>query len=99
MTVVNNVSAAITAQNTFTDWLSVGKGRRFSIDIYGTFAATVYLQKTYNGGTTVIDDPTTRTAPYSEISLPLAEGTQYRLGVKTGGFTSGTVSVRLGTDS
>lgn len=99
MTIASNVSATITAQNTFTDWLQVSKGRRFSLDIYGTFVANVYLQKTYDGGLTIIDDPTVRTAPYSEISLPMPEGTQYRIGVKTGGFTSGTVNVRLGTDN
>lgn len=96
MTIASSVTKAVTAENMFSDWLSVDKGQRFSLDIYGTFTANVTLQKTYDGGTTIIDEPTVRTAPYSEISLPLAEGTQYRIGVKTGGFTSGTANVRLG---
>ena len=96
MTISSNVTAAITAENTFTDWLTVDKGQRFSTDVWGTFVGVVTLQKSYDGGTTILDDPTTITAPAAEISLPLAETTNYRIGIKTSGYTSGTANVRLG---
>jgi len=96
MTIASNVTKTITAHNVFSDWLQVDKGQRFSLNIWGTFAAVVTLQKTYDAGTTVLEDEINFTSFSSEISLPQAETAQYRVGVKTGDFTSGTVNVRLG---
>ena len=91
-----NVPKTITAQNTFSDWLTLEPGMRFSLNVWGTFSAVVTLPKTYDGGTTVLDDEINFTSPVNEISLPAPESAQYRIGVKTGDYTSGTVNVRLG---
>lgn len=96
MAVLNKVQKSITAENTFTDWLFVDGGKRFSLNIDGIFSATVTLQKTYDGGVTIYDDEITFISPSNEISLPLAESAEYRIGVKTGNYVSGTVDVRLG---
>jgi len=96
MTVLTRVEKSITAENVFSDWLFVDGGSRFSLNIKGTFVATVTLQKTYDGGITIYDDEITFVKPSSDISLPLSESAQYRIGVLTGNYTSGTVQVRLG---
>lgn len=96
MTVVSRVTKSITAENIFSDWLFVDIGRRFSLNVSGTFIARITLQKTYDGGVTIYNDEVTFTKPTNEISLPLSESAEYRIGVLTGDFTSGTVEVRLG---
>lgn len=92
------VSASITAQNTFTDGLLV-QGKK-TARISGTFSATVSLQYSEDGsnwndaydntGTVV-----TFTTPARFIIEEPAQGIFYRLGVKTGNFTSGTVAVAI----
>lgn len=89
----NVKSAAITAQNTFSDPLRIEAGG-FNLSIWGTFAATVHLQRSFNGGATWLD-VATYTAPVEDVGNEPV-GALYRAGVKTGGFTSGTVNVRLG---
>lgn len=89
----------ITAQNTWTAALDlIGF---FNYSAQGTFAATVTLQRSFDGSTW--EDVDTNTAPFSltgfealapfKFSKPTVS---YRLGVKTGEFTSGSISVRLG---
>ena len=88
------VFKAITAQNTFTDSLVIkGAG---ALTISGTFEATVTLQCSPDDGTTWVDVDTKTAAGRWVLIDPT--GSLYRAGVKTGGYTSGTVNVWLKSD-
>lgn len=91
-----SITKAITAQNTFTEPLSITKsiGDTFNVSIWGTFVASVVLQRSFDNGTTWLDI-VSYTYPIEDIGTE-PEGALYRIGVKTGAFTSGTVNVRLG---
>jgi|2_EtaG_2_1085320.scaffolds.fasta_scaffold72798_1 hypothetical protein len=86
-----NVTAAITAQNTFTDEFQIAG--HFNLSISGTFSATVTVQRSFDNGSTWLDVDTF-TEPYEGVGYD-AEELFYRVGVETGDFTSGTVDVRL----
>ena len=85
----------ITAQNTFTDPMMVNGGDAIQLSIQGTFVATVTVQQSHDSGVNYEDIPdATYTAPAvknGEFTIPVL----VRAGVKTGGFTSGTVVVTL----
>ena len=85
-------SASLTAQNTFTD--AVKLWGDFTLSISGTFVATVTVQRSHDNGVTWrdVDDFTTET----EENGFEPEYVKYRAGVKTGNYTSGTVTVRIG---
>lgn len=93
------VTASITADNTFTDPIrvaGVGGTRSFGVFLSGTFVATVTLQQSVGepGNWT---DVTSYTTPQS-INYDDGLDNQiiyYRIGVKTGGFTSGTIAASL----
>lgn len=87
------VTKSITAQNTFTD--SVQLTGNFNLSISGTFSATVVVQRSTDNSTW--RDVDSFTAATEEVGYE-PEVMWYRAGVKTGGFTSGTVDVRLGYD-
>ena len=84
-------TAAITAQNTFTAGATYNG--HFNLSIWGTFVATVFVQRSFDGGTTWLD-VASYTGPVEDYGFE-QENALYRAGVKTGGFTSGTVNVRL----
>lgn len=91
----------ITAENSFTNALEITG--EFNLSIYGTFSATVTLQRSFDAGTTW-HDVNSWTAPFEGVDTEPALRdygvtpvvAQYRVGVKTGGYTSGTANVRLG---
>lgn len=90
-------TASITAQNTFTDPIVVGEGDYIDVAIAGTFSATVTVQRRrsdYNSNAWN-DMPTTYTAATQTVIGPVASNWEYRIGVKTGDFTSGTAIVAL----
>lgn len=87
------VSADISAQNTFTD--SVRLEGYFNLSLSGTFAATVTVQRSIDNATWA--DVDTFNAGTEEYGFE-PELMWYRVGVKTGDFTSGTVVVRLGRE-
>ena len=87
------VEADITAENTFTDGIYVEDEFNFSIS--GTFSATVTVQRSFDGGSTWRDTDTFTAATETFGSDPGKE-VVYRAGVKTGDFTSGTASIRIG---
>lgn len=86
-------TAAITAQNTFSDPLRLTGA--FNISISGTFAATVTVQRSFDNSTW--HDVNSFTAPFQGTAFE-PEVVWYRAGVKTGGFTSGTANVRVSYD-
>ena len=93
------VTAAVTGENSFTDPIRVtgiDNGRVFSIVITGTWTATVTLQRSV-GEPGDWTDVTTYTANQSTSYDDTLDNQiiYYRLGVKTGGFTSGTANLEL----
>lgn len=92
------VSASVTAENAFTEAITVeGSGNRriFTIVVSGTWVATVRLQRSFDLGSTW-EDVSTKTNGTSTLDDTLDnQDIQYRIGVKTGEFTSGTVEVSL----
>lgn len=88
-----HVTGTLTAENTFTDALAVFKGSA-NLSISGTFSATATLQRSFDGGSTYLDVTTYTEAAERVFDEP--EGALYRVGVKTGAYTSGSVVVRIG---
>lgn len=74
-------------------------GRAFNISLWGTFVATVQLERSFDGGTTWL--PLTAagtqlyvwTAPASELAQDDEYGVRYRLNCTA--YTSGTVNYRI----
>lgn len=85
------VTKEISAENTWSDPINV-KGR-FDLSISGTFSATVTVQRSFDGGSSwaAVD---TFTAPIETFGEQPSYST-YRVGVATGDYTSGTVTVSL----
>lgn len=97
------VTASITAQNTGTAMISpFGQGLPqnnanfgyLNLSISGTWSATVWLQRTFDNGTTWLDVKS-YTANAQEAVEDYEKAVKYRLFVKTGGFSSGTIALRL----
>lgn len=93
------VTASITAEDTFTSHIrvaGVGGTRAFSIIISGTFTATVTLQQSIGEPGTWVD-VTSYTTPQSTSYNDGLDNQiiYYRIGVKAGGFTSGTIAATL----
>lgn len=83
----------IEAQNTFSD--SVKLEGYFNVSISGTFVATVVVQRSIDNTNWV--DVNSYTAPFEGVGFD-PEFMWYRIGVKTGAFTSGKVVVRIGRE-
>lgn len=94
------VSSALSAENTFSDPIRVvgiDTGRVFSIVITGTFVGTVTVQYSVGAIGAWVDLATTYTAPVS-TSYDDGQDNQiifYRIGIKTGDYTSGTATCAL----
>ena len=94
------VSSSIAAQNTFTSSIrvtGVTSSRTFTVNISGTWVATVSLQRSIGDTSSWEDTGTTYTA---NTVTTFSDGLDnqivyYRLGVKTGNYTSGTVVASL----
>lgn len=93
------VTAAIAAQNTFTsniECTGVGEARRFAISISGVWVATVTLQRSVGVAGNWVD--VTSFTTNQAITYADALDNQlvfYRIGIKTGGYTSGTATCTL----
>lgn len=97
------VSKSISAENTFSDPIYVtGVGasfRTFTITISGTWAGTVTLQRSLDSDVGPWSDVATKTwtANTTETFNDALDNLQvwYRIGIKTGGYTSGTAVAGL----
>jgi len=85
------VTKTISAQNTFSDALSL-RGD-FSLSISGLSDSTVTVQRSFDAGSTWADVDTF-TSSYEGNGYD-AVGAQYRAGIKTGDYGSDTVVVSL----
>lgn len=97
------VSVSVTAENTFTDAIKVTGVdgttalRAFTVDISGAWTATVTLQRSFDSETGPWTDVKTWTANATVSYDDKLDNTiaWYRIGVKTGDFTSGPVALDL----
>lgn len=87
-----DVSKTITAQNVFTNWVTLDHESDLSIS--GIAGDTVTVQRTRDGGTT-IRDIESFTSDVEKIISPSRQGIQYRVGIKTGNYVGGTVLVEI----
>jgi hypothetical protein len=84
---------SITAENQYTDWMQV-IGDKFRVSISGTWSATVTVQCSFDEGKTPLDVESFTSNVQKSGEEP-ESGVRYRVGVKTGNFTSGPVEVRI----
>jgi len=98
------VSASITAENTFSNPIritGVGTDRIFTILLDGTWVATVTLQRSLDSDSGPWTDVSgkTWTATTAETYTDALDNqiAWYRIGVKTGDFTSGTIDATMQT--
>lgn len=87
----------LTAQSTGTTPLPVSQGIA-SASVSGTFVATVHLQRRFITGPSTFTawvDITSYTTP-TEENVEVGEPMQLRLFIKSGNFTSGTVTAHVG---
>ena len=82
----------LTAENQFTD--AVQLQGYFNLSISGTWVATITVQRSFDSGSTWYDVDTW-TANTQEYGFEPEDKMQYRIGIKTGGYTSGSPVVRL----
>jgi len=87
---MDTVTKSITAENTFSDGLSL-RGD-FSFSLSGITDSTVTVQRSFDGSTWA--DVDTFTSPYEGNGYE-GVGAQYRAGVKTGDYGTDTVVVTL----
>lgn len=87
------VTVELSAANTFSDGLYVDNA--FNLSISGTFVATITVQRSFDLGSTW-RDVDTFTAPIETFGSDPEPVVVYRAGIKTGEYTSGTATVRIG---
>lgn len=91
------VEKTITGAAQFTDELDFdGDSRGFNVSVIATvaFVATVTVQRSFDLGASWHDVKQYTTA-IQEIGDFFERGIKYRIGVKAGDYTSGTIDVRL----
>jgi len=84
---------SIAAQNTFATAIELAAGQ-FNLSLSGTWVATVYVQRSFDKGSTWMDVDSF-TANTEQVGYEPEGEVYYRFGVKTGGYTSGTVVGRI----
>lgn len=91
----NAVSVSVTAENQFSDWLQLIYGEKASISISGTWSATVTIQRKRRTEAATAARDVLSFSANAELTLDNQGVWDYRIGVKTGGFSSGTVVAEL----
>lgn len=86
-------TASLTAQNTYTTPTEINGS--FPMRIRGTWVGTITLQRSDDDGVTYDDVETWSSNAVRIVTEPYAGGAHYRIGFKTGDYTSGTAEVRL----
>ena len=89
---IGSVSKTISAQNTYSDEISV-RGP-FNVSISGISGDTVHLQRSFDSGT-LWKDVQAYTADKEDAGEELEAGVIYRIGVKTGNYSAGTILARI----
>lgn len=86
------VTASATAQNTATEWVLL-QGK-FNISASGFGVATCTLQRKFGSAGSALDIETYTADTQKQAEEP-EDDVYYRLIVKTGDYTSGTIAMRL----
>jgi hypothetical protein len=96
--VVSGTFTSTTSSNTFTPQSNQTTWTKFNISMWGTYVATMVLERTFDGGTTWL--PCTAGGVQVNFSNPCTEvieepepGILYRM--RCSAFTSGTVNYRI----
>jgi len=87
---IRSASKTITAQNTYSSAVVMRRGY-FEFALYGTWDATVVVEKRYGGNSNWFRSGTTFTGNGVWIGDNQVDDCEVRFGVPTGSFTSGTV--------
>lgn len=104
MSIGRTVTASVTAENTFTNWLQLSGGGEFTLSVSGIAGGTVVtLQRANNpaDATNIQSGEIEDVETYSSDTNPDKLGrdpayrTFYRAGVKTGAYGSGTTTIIL----
>jgi len=89
---IGSVSKTITAENVWSDEMAIfGK---FNVSISGISGDTVTVQRSIDNGA-LWKDVKEYTADKQESGEEIERGWIYRIGVKTGGYSAGTILARL----
>lgn len=93
--------ATLTAQNTFTDWVPVrGPNKRISLYITGTFSGTLTLQARKPGAAdALIADVESHTGHALRNTDEIVGSFDFRIGFKTGDYTSGSAFVEINSNA
>ena len=96
------VTASLTAQNTFTDFIYINQERSefLNLSITGLADSTVTVQRTFDGGTTWLDVAAYAVADsvngsVQKVIESFEDVEAYRVGIKTGEYGTDTVVCRL----
>lgn len=90
-----SVTASVAAQNTFTDTILPDFNKGYlNVSISGTWVGTVTLQRAFDSGSSWLDVETF-TSNDEGYLVDVEHGNSYRIGIKTGNYTSGTAVLRL----
>ena len=89
---VGKVEATLVAENTFSDAIAIRGG--FNLSISGISGDTVTLQRSFDAGANW-KDVKSYTADKEDYGNESELGIQYRVGIKTGNYSAGTVVVRI----
>ena len=89
------IETDITAENKYSNEISMGSDDTCIIDIGGTWVGTVTLQRTTDAGDNWVDYYN-YTSNIVTTVIEYEDDVYYRIGVKTGNFTSGTVETKIG---
>lgn len=96
-----NKTKTVTAENEFTAPLSPTYKRssapdgKLNISVGGTgWVAVLTLQRSFDSGSTWLD-VTNYSSPEESVVSEFEEGVIYRIGCKTGDFTSGSIPLRI----
>lgn len=93
MASIRKSTGSLTAQNTWVGPRILNK--KFNVSISGTWAGTLTLQRAFDGGVVTWFDVFTYTTNMQDQFEEFEPGVNYRLGFKTGEYTSGTAVVRI----
>ena len=89
---IGYVDATLTAENTFTNSMAIQDNLNYSVS--GINGDTVTLQRSFDNGT-IWKDVVSVTEDTEGVYYETEMGVIYRLGIKTGGYSAGTVLVRV----
>lgn len=86
------LTVSISSENLYSE--KVHLGGQFNLSLSGTWVGTVTVQRSFDDGVTWLD-VATFSASGEYVGQEIEPDVVYRMGVKTGEYTSGTIIGRL----